>query len=78
MSYPAERPGDIWTHGVGNPPDERNFVCGDCGEELPIYQMSDVEGICYWCAPCPICKSPVVDGICQDYGDSGCPYERSP
>ena len=31
---------DYWDFNEGNPPDEHNFVCEDCGEELPIEDLS--------------------------------------
>ena len=76
-----QEPGDIFDHGQGDPPDEKNFVCSDCGEEYPMSELWEgndavcadpTTPLCKGCEPCPCCGSPVVDGKCEDLGDHGC------
>ena len=48
---------DYWDYYQGNPPDEYNFICEDCGEELPMMDLSDnlqIGMVCYGCTLKPL------------------------
>lgn len=75
-----QEPGDIVSHGFENPPEGKNFVCSDCGEEFAIEELYlgehhdplHIVMLCKGCKPCSVCGSPIVDGKCEDIGDHGC------